>query len=276
MAFLNRTPSYALDKQVLKYSEGARFPVAANLYASNMGADVNGKKMLLAGSFVAEVMGANSTVIHRPLPATYLKTTATSGTTMLEVNHSSYFMPGDVLYLIDRYSSATVTGATAGTITCKGISISFTPTPSDATLAAGEWVTYLNKTRIGYLFKVFNVAGTVYFVGEDKITVSGGLTLVADQYLESTSIGTVSHTDEGKIYLTATGVPSGLTAPVLAGLAIGIRYISILGLYTSISLDLTTNLQEQIGLLTQGTVYKNALLYWNPNILTFLPNLDVD
>ena len=280
MAYFQHNEVFNLDNYVLATSEGACYDVAASLYQQHISPDAQGRRVIAPGTFIVETFDSNGNVVDRAWPASYVNTALTTSTNLVDAATPNVFIPGDVVYILEPFVTATVSATTVGSFTYKSRVYSYTPVgAADTGEAAVQFASYFNKTalRRDFKFVADETNSKVYVVAGDgvstlSITAGGSLGAGAlNLTVNDTAIGTVLafEVGTGKIILTANA-----TAAVPAGLAIGTRINYIKGLHSHpMHIDLTTKPSEQIGILNKGRVKTSNIKYWNGQVKIDLPDI---
>jgi len=283
MGYFTYKNVYGFARPPLKFAEGVRCNEQGFFKSTHVSANSNGKKVVPAGTFVAEVIKNDGTVEDRPLPRGQVKTAATTSDTVLEFQQATQnFIAGDELYLTHPYATLTVTGTGLGSISYQGATYSFTPvSAANAGEAAIEFANHLNKTSLRTWFEFYHDENNdaVYVVARNGSTlyeVTAGGTLgsgAVSLTLNDTALGTVISVDvdNNKVTLGST-----LTASVFQGAYVGVKVSRIKGMYyPEVDLDLTDRPQYSHGLATEGTVSLSNVPYFDSSFFNDLKNLTV-
>lgn len=280
MAYFTRKDIYDMEDYVLRDSAGQERSNAANLSSDYIGSNPKGKKIIRPGTFIAECFDVNGEVIDRAWPASYVNTAITTADTELDLDTPFVFVPGDVLYVIEPYTTLTVASTALGSITYQGRTYSYTPVgAASAGEAAVMFASYFANTPLHQEFKFVpdETNAELHVLAADgasqlTITLAGSLgTGNVTTTVVTTAVGTVLafNSTTNKVLLSAV---SGVDVP--AGLGVGVNINSIKGLHADPTvLDLTENSDMQVGILTAGNVKASKLKYWNTSVSKYFPKL---
>jgi hypothetical protein len=282
MAYWNRNDgSFFVDPPILA-NTGAEINVAnrnAHITSDYISPNSELKLAVPAGLFVATING-----VDRFLPRAKTSTlVSAASSTTVTLSPYNVFVPGDVLYTVEPYTTLTITATTptqTQTITVDGITATATATTSSVTTTASEVVTAINNTP-GLNTKVYalSTAGVVNIYakdGETIYTVTEGGTVTATlssatMSYQTTAVGTISSINYTTGVVTFNAA-AGVTVPVGANIGVaGIQEIKGLHIH---AVDFTVIKNRPISLYTVASAVRTQFLpYFDGTLVKKFPKM---
>lgn len=258
---------------------------AVNVDATTVSPNAEGRKIVPAGLFIAQVNGTD-----RFLPRAKATEVVESGTTQaISVDNTSVFLAGDMLYHLEADGLLTVEEGTAGnTITVRfteptsGLDVAYTHTQVGATLAelTAELLSALNSPSSALSeYARFDGNGTdgeiVVHSQGTSFTIAGsatGTATIAVTQLDFADklVGTIASVDPVAGVLNLAAVSGqDLNATGL----IGTKVDRIYGLYNH-SVDFTNRPYCDLKVIERcDRVYKSGLPYYDGSLKARFPNM---
>ena len=269
--YINNTYKYQADNQVVQYVNGLRFPKSATIKKTDLSPDDLGKYKLPSGFFVARIGKS-----YRPMPQMRTTTTVLTSSPRFKVAYPYIFKSGDVVKVIKPYTTLTVSGTGATSVTLNGLTVDATPTgAANATEAAVILADLYNDSRLGQYLEFIPSAATLLVFAKDGKTLYTvtftGLTGTGTLAFNSTAIGTVlsvdSATDEVLLVANATvALPAGVTVGVMVDEVYGIHI-------GSVSFK-DHEPYRDIPICDEAKLKLARMPFWDDYVRTFLPMLE--
>jgi len=271
---LNRV-RYNSDPQIIAFADMQEAPVSATVNATFISPDLDGRKNVPAGMWIARRKGS-AELCFLPRATTTQATDTNSNT--LRLNIIAPFVPGDKLYVIEPYASVSVTGVSVGQtliITVNGRATTVTATTTSISDLINLAAQALLNSQVRAVPDTTN--NKLYLFSKNKseypLTVTGTATASASDSKLTTpasELGTIQSINPTTKEVTLTG-NAGYVLPV--GSHIGSPVEDILGLNVH-SHDFSTTLSKHINGLTGAIgVYQSALPYLDDEIKDRFPKM---
>ena len=279
---------------VLATAEGLRSPRGIELDPAYFTANANGNKFVKPGYFVSQIPGS---VKGRVLPRTLSTGSTSTSQTAVSVKDAGIFVVGDVLSILAPSGRVTLTSASTGwavgdtvTATINGVANVYTVVAGDVggslaatdTNVAAKLAALINASTQLY-GKVYAVAtagvvlifaldlASLYTLTAADTATNGTATASASALAAGASIGTIASINTSTDVITLAANASVAVQP---GLPIGVANQVPVGMLAPNTLvDLTYRVNENFGLYTSASVYRNRLPYWDGDLAARFPEI---
>jgi hypothetical protein len=263
------------------FADGQEAPISATVNNTYISPDVDGRKSVPAGMFVARRAGSQELCF---LPRAIVTQASSTSATTLKFTPLAPFVAGDVLMAVEPYAAITVTAVANGNtiiVTVNGRALTYTATTNviaDAVTGVAnaipssslnQYVRAVPDTTNGkvYLYSRTKAEYSLALAGTATAAIDGSVTKLTTQ---TTSLGTIASMNATTGVVTLTG-NAGFVAPI--GMHIGVTVEDILGLNVH-SHDYSTTPSKHINALNGAIgIYKSALPYIDDEIEQRFPKM---
>jgi hypothetical protein len=253
--------------------------VSATVQNTYISLNTEARKQVPAGLFVAQVGN-----VLRFLPRTKLTAVTATGAATVTASPTNIFVAGDVLTVVEPYSTLTITTVTVAqtvTVTVEGLTATATATTNNTTTTASEVATAINATAgLSDLVRAASITNKVFIFAVDgltnrAITTAGTVTSAALSSAtlvpNATAVGTIAFIDYTTGVITLTGNAS-VALPI--GTNIGVRVNAIVGLHVH-AVDYTVATAKDLALYTIANgVRIQYLPYFDGDIARRFPGIN--
>ena len=171
MPYFYHGQSYGVDKAIFAFAKGNKHPISINMTNDYIGLNLENRRAVPGGLFVAEVGDSNT---YRFLPRATVTQAISTSLDYFKMTPFNIFVPGDVLYILEPYVTLTITAASVGqtqTITIDGRTATSVATSSVVADVAAAVAADFNRAPYVSDRLKFTATGNVIYITSNNNTL---------------------------------------------------------------------------------------------------------